>query len=48
MEGSYKYKKWGGTCKVRVYKMEVTKVFTKWDIDNDLKNQVYYFAKGII
>jgi len=34
MEGSYKYKKWGGTCKVRVYKMEVTKVFTKWEEDH--------------
>jgi ADP-ribose pyrophosphatase YjhB (NUDIX family) len=32
--GSYKYKKWGGTCKVKVYKMEVTKVFSKWEEDN--------------
>lgn len=32
--GSYKYKKWGGTCKVKVYTMEVTKVFKKWEEDN--------------
>ncbi len=32
--GSYKYKKWGGTCNVKVYRMEVTKVFKKWEEDN--------------
>ncbi len=32
--GSYKYKKWGGTCKVKVYTMEVTKVFKKWEEDH--------------
>ena len=33
-EGSYKYKKWGGTCMVLVYKMKVTKVYTKWEEDH--------------
>jgi len=32
--GSYKYKKWGGTCNVKVYTMEVTKVFKKWEEDS--------------
>ena len=32
--GTYSYKKWGGTCKVKVYKMEVTKIFSKWEEDN--------------
>ena len=32
--GSYKYKKWGGTCSVKVYTMEVTKVFPKWEEDH--------------
>jgi phosphohistidine phosphatase len=32
--GSYKYKKWGGTCRVKVYTMEVTKVYTKWEEDH--------------
>lgn len=32
--GSYKYKKWDGVCKVKVYKMRVTKVLTKWEEDN--------------
>jgi len=32
--GSYDYKKWGGTCHVKVYKMKVTKVFSKWEEDN--------------
>ncbi|MDA3861186.1 MAG: NUDIX hydrolase [Melioribacteraceae bacterium] len=32
--GSYKYKKWGGTCNVKVYTMEVTKVYTKWEEDH--------------
>ena len=32
--GSYKYKKWGGTCNVQVYIMKVTKVFKKWEEDN--------------
>ena len=32
--GSYKFNKWGGTCRVKVYSMEVTKVFKKWEEDN--------------
>ena len=32
--GSYKYDKWGGTCNVKVYTMEVTKVFSKWEEDH--------------
>jgi len=32
--GSYKFKKWGGTCNAKVYKMEVTKVFKKWEEDH--------------
>lgn len=32
--GSYKFKKWGGTCNVKVYKMKVTKVFKKWEEDH--------------
>lgn len=32
--GSYKFKKWGGTCNVKVYTMEVTKVFKKWEEDH--------------
>lgn len=32
--GSYKFKKWGGTCRVIVYKMKVTKVFKKWEEDH--------------
>lgn len=32
--GSYKYKKWGGTCNVKVYTMKVTKVFKKWEEDH--------------
>ncbi len=32
--GSYKYEKWGGTCKVKVYTMEVTKIFKKWEESN--------------
>ena len=32
--GTYRYKKWGGTCKVKVYKMEVTKIFSKWEEDS--------------
>jgi len=32
--GSYKYKKWDGTCRVKVYTMEVTKVYTKWEEDH--------------
>jgi phosphohistidine phosphatase len=32
--GTFEYKKWGGTCNVKVYKMEVTKIFTKWEEDH--------------
>jgi len=32
--GSYKFEKWGGTCRVKVYTMEVTKVFKKWEEDH--------------
>jgi len=32
--GTFKYKKWGGICKVKVYKMKVTKVYSKWEEDN--------------
>ncbi len=32
--GSYKFKKWGGTCSAKVYKMKVTKVFKKWEEDH--------------
>jgi phosphohistidine phosphatase len=28
--GSYKYDKWGGTCTVEVFLMEVTEVLDKW------------------
>ena len=28
--GTYHYEKWGGTCKVKVYLLEVTKVLGKW------------------
>lgn len=32
--GSFKYKKWGGICHVKVYKMKVTKVLSKWEEDD--------------
>ncbi len=32
--GTYRYKKWGGTCRVKVYTMDVTKVFKKWEEDH--------------
>lgn len=32
--GTYTYKKWGGTCTVKVYKMKVKKIHTKWEEDN--------------
>ena len=28
--GKYKYKKWGGTCKVKVYALNVDTVFDSW------------------
>lgn len=31
--GTYSYKKWGGTCEVKVYAMEVRKVQKKWHED---------------
>ncbi|MCF8240599.1 MAG: NUDIX hydrolase [Melioribacteraceae bacterium] len=31
--GIYKYDKWGGTCTVEVFPMEVKKVFERWDED---------------
>jgi len=32
--GSYKYKKWGGTCSVKVYKMKVVKILSRWEEDH--------------
>ena len=32
--GTFKYKKWGGICKVKVYKMKATKVLSKWEEDD--------------
>ena len=32
--GTYTYKKWGGTCTVKVYKMKVQDVHKKWEEDN--------------
>jgi 8-oxo-dGTP pyrophosphatase MutT (NUDIX family) len=32
--GSYRYKKWGGTCNVKVYKMKVVKILSKWEEDH--------------
>ena len=29
--GTYKFYKWGGNCRVKVYTMEVTKVFKNWE-----------------
>ena len=31
--GSYRYRKWGGTCTVKVYAMEVKKVHKYWQED---------------
>lgn len=36
--GSYKYEKWGGTCTVEVFLMEVRKILDKWlEDDRDRK-----------
>lgn len=32
--GTYTYKKWGGTCSVKVYKMKVKKIYEKWEEEN--------------
>ncbi len=32
--GTYTYKKWGGTCTVKVYKMKVKKTYEKWEEEN--------------
>ena len=29
--GAYRYRKWGGTCTVKVFTMEVKQVVKKWD-----------------
>lgn len=29
--GTYRYRKWGGTCTVKVFAMEVRKVFGQWE-----------------
>ena len=29
--GTYKYEKWGGVCRVKVFPLRVTEVFDKWD-----------------
>jgi len=31
--GKYKYKKWGGTCNVKIFAMEVTEILDCWDED---------------
>lgn len=31
--GEYKYKKWGGKCKVKVFAMRVAKILDVWDED---------------
>jgi 8-oxo-dGTP pyrophosphatase MutT (NUDIX family) len=33
MVGKYTYKKWGGTCTVQVYLLEVEKIFEEWPED---------------
>ena len=32
--GTFKYKKWSGICKVKVYKMKVTQILSKWEEDD--------------
>ncbi len=32
--GEYEYKKWGGTCHVEVFPMEVTRMLEEWDEDD--------------
>jgi len=32
--GRYAYEKWGGTCRVQVYLLRVTKVFKTWEEDD--------------
>ena len=47
--GKYKYSKWGGTCKVKVFAMEVNEVLDIWEEDfrdrkwiplNQVKNEI--------
>ncbi len=32
--GIYTYKKWGGTCTVKVYRMKVKKIYKQWEENN--------------
>ncbi len=36
--GKYKYKKWGGKCKVRVYGMKVTTILSRW-VEEDFRER---------
>ena len=45
--GEYQYQKWGGTCKVKVYLMKVTKIHNDW-LESDFRKRKWFSIKKAI
>ena len=45
--GEYNYKKWGGTCRVKVFAMRVERVLEKWPEDYFRERRWFEFPKAV-
>lgn len=43
--GKYKYKKWGGKCKVKVYALQVQTIFDSWE--EDYRDRIWIKSNSI-
>jgi 8-oxo-dGTP pyrophosphatase MutT (NUDIX family) len=43
----YEYQKWGGTCHVQVFAMEVTEVLSTWEEENSRNRRIVEAAEAV-